>query len=255
MPRAERGAGARGVGAFGHASGAPPGTRSSVSPCASATPSARLRLRLPVVVSTRSPMPARPAKVSGSAPSATPSRVISASPRVMSAARGLWPSPRPSRMPAATAITFLSAPPSSTPMTSSSEYTRKRGVAKSCCASRAAGLVARGGHDRGRLARHTSAAKLGPESAANRACGRHSANTCDMSASVSVSMPLVALTTSVPGATAPRPCVTTARTAWLGGAETTTSAPRTASPASPIRPERRRRAGRPAGTAGSRASG
>ena len=66
-------------------------------------------------------MPASPAKVSGSAPMATPSRVISASPRVISAARGLLPSPSPSRIPAAMAITFLSAPPSSTPTTSSLE--------------------------------------------------------------------------------------------------------------------------------------
>src|SRR5581483_1727313 len=87
-------------------------------PCASATPSARLRLSCPREVRIRSPIPARPAKVSGSAPIATPSRVISARPRVRSAARGLWPRPRPSRMPAAMAITFLSAPPSSTPLTS-----------------------------------------------------------------------------------------------------------------------------------------
>src|SRR6266699_3792683 len=58
---------------------------------------------------------ASPANVDGSAPSATPNRVISASPRVISAARVLWPIPSPSRMPAARAMTFLSAPASSTP--------------------------------------------------------------------------------------------------------------------------------------------
>src|SRR5438445_12785633 len=91
---------------------------SSVLPCPSSTPRLRLRDRAPVAVRMRSPMPARPANVSGSAPSATPSRVISASPRVISAARGLWPMPSPSTMPAARAITFFSAPPSSTPRTS-----------------------------------------------------------------------------------------------------------------------------------------
>src|SRR6266853_863758 len=54
-----------------------------------ASPSARLRDKGPVAVRIRSPIPARPAKVSGLAPHATPSRVISASPRVISAARVL----------------------------------------------------------------------------------------------------------------------------------------------------------------------
>src|SRR6266487_18739 len=90
----------------------------SVCPCPRATPSDRLRDRAPVAVRIKSPMPARPAKVTGCAPSVTPRRVISARPRVISAARVLKPSPRPSRMPAASAITFLSAPASSTPTTS-----------------------------------------------------------------------------------------------------------------------------------------
>ena len=60
---------------------------------------------------------------------------------------------------------------------------------------------------------HTSRAKLGPESAAKRTSGRHSSNTADMRARVSVSMPLVALTTSVPGFTPPWMLVTTDRTA------------------------------------------
>ncbi|KAB2889682.1 MAG: FAD-dependent oxidoreductase, partial [Burkholderiaceae bacterium] len=42
---------------------------------------------VPVAVSTRSPRPDRPMKVSARAPSARPRRVISARPRVMSAAR------------------------------------------------------------------------------------------------------------------------------------------------------------------------
>ena len=56
--------------------------------------------------------------MTGFAPSATPSRVISARPRVISAAREFSPDSRPSAMPTAIAITFLSAPPSSTPTTS-----------------------------------------------------------------------------------------------------------------------------------------
>ena len=42
-------------------------------------------------VATRSPRPARPAKVRGSAPMAVPRRVISARPRVMREARVLRP--------------------------------------------------------------------------------------------------------------------------------------------------------------------
>src|SRR6266849_1865663 len=94
---------------------------SSRFPAPSSTPSWRLRDRGPVAVRIRSPIPARPAKVCGSAPSATPRRVISAKPRVISAARVLWPIPRPSRIPAASAITFFKAPASSTPSTSVAE--------------------------------------------------------------------------------------------------------------------------------------
>src|SRR5882672_1483399 len=103
-------------------------------PCPSATPSPRLRDSEPVAVRMRSPRPARPANVIGCAPSATPSRVISARPRVINAARVLKPSPSPSRMPAARAMTFFSAPPNSTPITSVCEYTRKCGVENRRCA-------------------------------------------------------------------------------------------------------------------------
>src|SRR5687768_5354920 len=97
----------------------PASASSSVFPCPTSRPTARFRLSAPVHVSTRSPMPARPANVDARAPMATPSRVISARPRVMSAARELLPRPTPSRIPVATAITFLSDPPSSTPIRSS----------------------------------------------------------------------------------------------------------------------------------------
>src|SRR5256712_7686490 len=90
----------------------------TVSPRVSAMPSWRLRERLPVHVRTRSPKPASPARVADIAPSATASRVISASPRVMSAARAFSPRPSPSTRPVAIAITFFSAPPVSTPTTS-----------------------------------------------------------------------------------------------------------------------------------------
>ena len=46
-------------------------------------------------------------------------------PRVIRAARVFSPSPSPSTIPAAMAITFLTAPPSSTPSVSRLVYTRK----------------------------------------------------------------------------------------------------------------------------------
>src|SRR5438034_10863544 len=72
--------------------GFPASACSRVFPCPRATPRARLRDRAPVAVRMLSPIPARPANVTGCAPSLTPRRVISASPRVISAARVLKPS-------------------------------------------------------------------------------------------------------------------------------------------------------------------
>ncbi|CAB4809688.1 unannotated protein [freshwater metagenome] len=78
----------------------------------------------------RSPMPARPANVIGFPPSATPSRVISARPRVISVARVLSPKPIPSVIPDAIAITFFTTPATSQPTMSGLVYTRSRIVAK-----------------------------------------------------------------------------------------------------------------------------
>src|SRR6266511_2747419 len=132
-------------------------------PSPSSTPSWWLRDSGPVAVRMRSPIPASPANVAGSAPSATPNRVISASPRVINAARVLWPIPSPSRMPAARAMTFLSAPASATPTTAVAEYTRKKLVENTCCTrwatacSRAAATTAVG------WCAYTSRANEGPD--------------------------------------------------------------------------------------------
>src|SRR4051812_25642133 len=96
----------------------PLSTSSNFAPFPISRPTARFRLRDPVHVNTRSPSPASPANVLCSAPSAIPRGVIPARPRVMSAALALKPSPNPPAIPVATAITFFSAPPSSTPITS-----------------------------------------------------------------------------------------------------------------------------------------
>ena len=91
---------------------------SSERPRPSSKPTYRFRLFSLVHVATRSPIPARPAKVIGLPPSATPSRASSASPRVMSAARVLSPKPSPAAAPTASAMTFFSAPAISQPTTS-----------------------------------------------------------------------------------------------------------------------------------------
>ena len=88
-------------------------------PAPMARPARRFREWRLVAVATKSPRPERPLKVKGWAPRRKPSRVISASPRVMSAARVFSPKPRPSLMPHPNAMTFLRAPPSSTPTRSS----------------------------------------------------------------------------------------------------------------------------------------
>ena len=85
---------------------------STPAPPPKAKPKRRLRDWLSVHVKTKSPNPAMPIKVDGSALSAQPKRVISAKPRVIKAVRAFAPKPMPSAMPAPIAITFLTAPPS-----------------------------------------------------------------------------------------------------------------------------------------------
>ena len=108
-----------------------------VRPLASSTPTVRLRLSGLVHVAIRSPNPVRPGNVRGSPPIATPSRVISARPRVSTIALVLSPSPNPSAMPAAMATTFFSAPPNSQPVTSGLVYTRNRRLEKTRCSDMA----------------------------------------------------------------------------------------------------------------------
>ena len=90
----------------------------NVLPNPSCSPTVRLRLNGLRHVVTRSPIPASPANVWASPPIATPRRLSSANPRVITIARVLSPTPSPWAMPHAMATTFFSAPPSSQPMTS-----------------------------------------------------------------------------------------------------------------------------------------
>src|SRR5277367_4725109 len=85
-------------------------TSASFWPLPMRSPTVRLRPSGLTQVVIRSPSPAKPANVAGCAPMAAPSRLISTSPRVTSAALALFPAASPSRIPAAIAITFLVAP-------------------------------------------------------------------------------------------------------------------------------------------------
>ena len=94
-----------------------------------------------------------PAKVSGLAPAAAPTRIISARPRVMSPALPLSPNPRPSAAPAAIATMFLSAPHSSTPRMSRPTYSRNsrrpsRSAIRAASAGSSAATTAEAGRPR-----------------------------------------------------------------------------------------------------------
>ncbi len=81
------------------------------SPCPTRTPRVRLRLKGPKQVPKVSPTPLSPMRVEGRAPMYSARRWTSLQPLVTTAAAAFMPRPRPSHMPAAMAITFLTAPP------------------------------------------------------------------------------------------------------------------------------------------------
>ena len=79
------------------------------------SPNVRLRESGEPQVATKSPIPARPAALKGSAPCAAHSRATSFRPRVISIAWVFSPKPMPIEIPTAKAITFLIAPANSQP--------------------------------------------------------------------------------------------------------------------------------------------
>ena len=88
------------------------------APFASILPTLKLRESSLEAERKRSPAPLSPKKLSIFAPKACPKRAISTSPRAIKLALALLPSPMPSQIPPAIAITFLYAPQISVPMTS-----------------------------------------------------------------------------------------------------------------------------------------
>ena len=80
---------------------------SSFRPCASSTPTVRLRLKSPRAGQDQVAEAGQTRQRLGRPPIATARRVISANPRVISAAMALCPSPMPCNTPAPMATTFL----------------------------------------------------------------------------------------------------------------------------------------------------
>ena len=143
--------------------------RSIPCPSPSRRPTWWLRLSGLAQVAIRSPTPANPPKVRISPPRATPSRVISAKPRVVSAATVFIPNPSPMAAPAAMAITFLTEPATSTPTTSEPAYTLKSGVLSRDCTRRAASGSGSAATVAAGCPFMISADRLGPDNAPMRA--------------------------------------------------------------------------------------
>ena len=128
-------------------------------------------------------------------------------------------------MPVATAITFLSAPPSSTPTTSSLVYTRNAAALMAPCTSFAASSEELAATTAVGCPCATSAAKLGPLTATTSCPSASCATTSVIKANVSRSIPLVATDNTALGVIEPAHEATTARNTCEGAAYTTRPAP------------------------------
>ena len=144
-------------------------------------------------------VPDSPAMVLGLAPKMSPSRLISPHPLVTSPLMALVPSPSPSHMPAARAITFLTAPPTSTPVTSMVVKTRKLSSDKSAARSRDNNRSLDATTTAVATPSQISRANEGPDKKAKgRSSPKTSAKMSAMKPRLDVSMPLEALRTGAP---------------------------------------------------------
>ena len=164
-------------------------------------PALLLRLCILAHVTIRSPIPESPANVFISAPIAQPSLDISAIPLVISAAFVLSPYPNPSATPAASAITFLRAPPIHIPRTSGLMYTRNTLLINIFCRYSASDFLAVPITQVVGIPRPTSSAWLGPERTAIVACGTSSLVTSHNVLRVCSSIPFPTFTIYCPSFT------------------------------------------------------
>mmetsp|Transcript_1775 Transcript_1775/g.1688 ORF Transcript_1775/g.1688 Transcript_1775/m.1688 type:complete len:233 (-) Transcript_1775:447-1145(-) len=175
---------------------------SMVSPWPNRYPNFRFRDSGPKHVPKVSPTPERPERVEGRAPRVSPKRLISAQPRVTKPLMALVPNPKPSHIPADRAMTFLTAPPTSTPMTSLVVKHRKESddiaTAKSSANNKSSLAITTAVATPSTI----SLAKLGPDrNAYERSEPKHSLNMSAINPKDVVSMPLLADNTGTPGGT------------------------------------------------------
>mmetsp|Transcript_46 Transcript_46/g.70 ORF Transcript_46/g.70 Transcript_46/m.70 type:complete len:241 (+) Transcript_46:306-1028(+) len=171
-----------------------------VSPSPNRYPKRRFLDKGPKHVPKVSPTPDNPAIVLGLASKTLPNRLISAQPLVTNPLMALVPSPNPSHIPAAKAITFLTAPPISTPITSFDVNTRKLSsdikLARSSANKRSDEAMTTAVATPSQISR----AKLGPlKNAYPRSSPKTSLKISAMKPKLVVSIPLLALKIGVPG--------------------------------------------------------
>mmetsp|Transcript_8945 Transcript_8945/g.16292 ORF Transcript_8945/g.16292 Transcript_8945/m.16292 type:complete len:215 (+) Transcript_8945:144-788(+) len=167
-----------------------------VSPFPNLYPNRRFRESGPKQVPNVSPTPERPAIVLGLAPRTRPSRRISPHPRVTRPLMALVPRPSPSHMPAARAITFLTAPPISMPMTSLLVKTRKLSDDMRSAKSSASNISSDATTTAVATPSQISRAKDGPDKKAyDRSSPKQSFRISAMNPKLDVSIPLEALRT------------------------------------------------------------
>jgi hypothetical protein len=164
-------------------------------------------------------MPARPASVSGSPPIFMASRAISARPRVISAARVLWPKPSPSLAPAGDGDDVLQRAAHLDAHHVVGHVHAEAVVGPEGLLHHAGDLeVVRGGHHhRGQPPRHLARERSAPTAprTAARTTAAPSAITSLTNCSEPCSMPFVALTTGTARGTAsPAPAAPLAARAW-----------------------------------------
>lgn len=148
----------------------------------------------------------------------------------------LSPRPMPSAMPTARPMTFLTAPPSSQPMTSVLVYGRKYGVWQAAWSRWATASSTQATTDAAGWRATISRARLGPVTTATRPAGTlaTSSMTSLIRLALPSSMPFIRETSTVSAGSSGAHSARLPRRVWEGMARTAKSAPRAASAASEV---------------------
>mmetsp|Transcript_19584 Transcript_19584/g.26886 ORF Transcript_19584/g.26886 Transcript_19584/m.26886 type:complete len:226 (-) Transcript_19584:720-1397(-) len=172
---------------------------SIVSPFPNRYPNLRFRDSGPKHVPNVSPTPDNPDIVLGLAPIANPSLLISAQPLVTKPLIAFVPNPSPSHIPADNAITFFTAPPISTPITSLLVNTLKFSPVNKSAKSSAKSKSSDATTTAVATPSQISLANDGPDkNAYDLSSPKQSLNISFINPRLDVSMPFDALSTGVP---------------------------------------------------------